>query len=106
MEMTAKVTVRAMKKWVGVMEGKQLDTGTVFVDVELRGEDSRGVVTQAIKCENSEVVKRCWDTPTPFLAEATMVETSNGKDKGDVKVVTKLVPLQRVVEDKPGKVAA
>ncbi|WP_354681209.1 hypothetical protein [Cupriavidus plantarum] len=94
-----------MKKWVGVMDGKQLDTGTIFVDVELRGEDSRGVATQSIRCENSEVVKRCWDTPTPFLAEIAMVETTNGKDKGDMKVVTRMVPLERVVEKQPAKAA-
>ncbi len=98
MEMIARVTIRGAKTWVGVMEGKQLDTGTIYTDVELRGEDSKGVCTQALKCENSQVVKTIINNPFPFLAEVSMIETSNGKDKGGVKVVTKITPLQRVAE--------
>lgn len=106
MEMMAKVTVRGAKFWVGNMDGKQLDTGTIYTDVELRGQDSKGVCTQALKCENSAVVKGVINNPFPFIAEVTMVETSNGKDGGDVKIITGIRPLQRVQEDKSQKVAA
>ncbi|MGT2454105.1 hypothetical protein ACU4GI_12815 [Cupriavidus basilensis] len=100
MEMIARVTIRGAKSWVGTMDGKQLDTGTVFTDVELRGEDSKGICTQAVKCENSAVVKSIINNPFPFLAEVTMIETSNGKDKGDVKIITGIKPLQRLEEKK------
>ncbi len=100
MEMLARVTIRGAKSWVGNLDGRQMDTGTIYTDVELRGEDSKGVCTQALKCENSGVVKTIINNPFPFIAEITMIETSNGKDGGDVKVVTGIKPLQRVDESK------
>ncbi|CAG2138860.1 hypothetical protein [Ralstonia mannitolilytica] len=103
MEMKARVTVRGAKTWVGNMEGKQLDTGTIYADVELRGEGSKGCFTQALKCENSEVVKKIINNPFPFLAEISMVVTSNGKQDGEQKLVTQIVPLQRVVEGEKAK---
>ncbi|CAJ0679462.1 hypothetical protein [Ralstonia mannitolilytica] len=103
MEMKARVTVRGAKTWVGNMEGKQLDTGTIYADVELRGEGSKGCFTQALKCENSEVVKKIINNPFPFLAELSMVVTSNGKQDGEQKLVTQIVPLQRVVEGEKAK---
>ncbi len=98
MEMIARVTIRGAKTWVGNLDGKQLDTGTIYTDVELRGEDSKGVCTQALKCENSQVVKTIINNPFPFIAEISLIETSNGKDKGDQKIVTSIKPMQRVVE--------
>ena len=100
MEMIARVTIRGAKTWVGNLEGRKMDTGTIYTDVELRGEGSKGVCTQALKCENSNVVKAIINNPMPFLAEVTMIETSNGKDGGDVKVVTGIKPLQRIDESK------
>ncbi len=99
MEMLAKVTIRGAKHWIGNLEGRQYDTGTIFVDVELRGEDSKGISTQALKCENSEVVKSIMANPFPFIAEVSMIETTNGKDSGDQKVVTQIRPLQRAPEE-------
>ena len=101
MEMIAHVTVRGAKFWVGQLDsGKSADTGTVYVDVELRGQDAKGICTQALRCESSEVVKSILGNPFPFLAEVSMVETSNGKDGGAVKVATKIVPLKRIEEGK------
>ncbi|SOZ12720.1 hypothetical protein [Cupriavidus taiwanensis] len=100
MEMLARVTIRGAKFWVGNLDGRQMDTGTIYTDVELRGEDSKGVCTQALKCENSGIVKSIINNPFPFIAEISMIETSNGKDKGDVKVVTSIKPIQRVDEKK------
>ncbi|MDB0570280.1 hypothetical protein LBW59_05750 [Ralstonia solanacearum] len=99
MEMIARVTIRGAKTWVGNMDGKQLDTGKIFTDVELRGEDSKGTCTQELKCENSQIVKAIMSNPFPFIAEISMVETSNGKEKGDQKIVTSIKPLQRVAEE-------
>lgn len=105
MEMIARVTIRGAKFWVGNMDGKQLDTGTIYTDVELRGQDAKGVCTQELKCENSAVVKSILANPFPFIAEVSMIETSNGKKDGDVKIVTAIKPLQRVAEDKAQKAA-
>ncbi|AFC62045.1 MULTISPECIES: hypothetical protein [Bacteria] len=102
MEMIARVTIRGAKTWVGNMDGKQLDTGKIYTDVELRGEDSKGTCTQELKCESSAVVKAIIHNPFPFIAEVSMVETSNGKDKGGQKVVTSIKPLQRA-EAEPKK---
>lgn len=49
MEMIARVTIRGAKTWVGNMDGKQLDTGKIYTDVELRGEDSKGTCTQELE---------------------------------------------------------
>ncbi|CAJ0814575.1 hypothetical protein LMG19087_02148 [Ralstonia wenshanensis] len=103
MELKARVTVRGAKTWVGNMDGKQLDTGTIYADVELRGEGSKGCFTQAIKCHDSEVVKKIINNPFPFLAELNMVVTSNGKQDGDQQICTQIVPLQRVVEGDKAK---
>lgn len=105
MEMLARVTVRGAKRWVGNLDGRQYDTGTIFVDVDLRGEDSKGVCTQALKCQNSAVVNSILANPFPFIAEISIVETSSGKDGGDQKMVTAIKPLQRVAEESAKKAA-
>ena len=103
MEMFGRVTIRGAKKFVGNVNGNDIDSGTIFTDVELRGEDSKGVCTQAMKCENSEVVKRVLNNPFPFIAELVMRQTSNGKADGDQVIVTEIKPIQRVTEGEAKK---
>jgi hypothetical protein len=98
MELLAKATIRGRKTWVGNMDGKNLDTGTIYIDVDLRGEDAAGIYTDAYKCENSAVVKAVAHNPLPFIAELTIVETSNGKAGGTQKIVTSIKPLAREVK--------
>jgi hypothetical protein len=101
MEMTAKVTIRGMKRWVGVMEGKSLDTGKIFVDVELKGEDNRGCCTEEIKCSNSKVVEAIAHNPFPFLAEITLDMVSSGKEMTQIcTAITPLKALEKPTERK------
>lgn len=93
MEMLARVTVRGAKFFRGPIDGKEIDSGKIFVDVELRGENSFGTCTQDLKCEGSKLIESIKHNPFPFIAEVTMVEKSNGKDS--VKVVTAIKPMQR-----------
>lgn len=99
MEMIARVTIRGAKKFVGNVNGNDIDSGTIFTDVELRGEDSKGVCTQALKCSNSQVVVKVMNNPFPFIAEVSMLQTSNGKADGDQLIVTDIKPLQRVADE-------
>lgn len=93
MEMIARVTVRGAKFWRGNLDGKDIDSGKVYVDVELKGENSWGVCTQELKCEGSKIIEAVKHNPFPFIAELTMMEKSNGA-KSD-KIVTAIKPLQR-----------
>jgi hypothetical protein len=97
MEMIARVTIRGAKTWVGSMEGKNLDTAKIYVDVQLKGETSWGVCTDEIKCTDSKVVEAIKHNSFPFIAEITLEELSNGK--ATTKVCTGIKPLAR----EPGK---
>ena len=94
MEMTARVTVRGAKLFRGNLDGKDIDSGKLFVDVELKGETSWGTCTQELKCEGSKLIDNIKHNPFPFLAEVSMQEMSNGKTS--TKVVTSIKPLQAV----------
>ncbi|TXI01948.1 MAG: hypothetical protein E6Q76_16290 [Rhizobium sp.] len=103
MEMLARVTIRGAKLFRGNLDGKDIDSGKIFVDVELKGENSWGICTQELKCEGSQLVESVSHNPFPFTAEIGMQEMSNGKVS--TKVVTMIKPLQRVAEEKPPKAA-
>ena len=45
MEMMARVTIRGAKYFIGNIDGKELNSASIYVDVELRGETSSGVCT-------------------------------------------------------------
>lgn len=96
MEMIARVTVRGAKFFRGNLEGKDIDSGKLFVDVELKGETSWGTCTNELKCEGSKLIEQIKHNPFPFIAEISMIEKSNGKDTS--KVVTAIKPLQSVKE--------
>lgn len=93
MEMIARVTIRGAKLFRGNIDGKDLDSGKIYVDVELKGETSWGTCTQEYKCEGSKLIDNIKHNPFPFIAECTMQELSNGKTT--TKVITGIKPLQR-----------
>lgn len=93
MEMLARVTVRGAKYFLGNIDGKDMDSAAIFVDVELRGETASGMCTNELKVEKSEIVKGILHNPMPFLAEVTMVQTTNGKANGDRNIVTSIKPV-------------
>ena len=101
MEMTARVTIRGAKFFRGNLDGKDIDSGKIFTDVELSGETSWGTCTQELKCEGSKLIESIKHNTFPFIAELTMVEESNGSQSK--KKVIGIKPLQSI---KPEKAAA
>lgn len=96
MEMLAKVTIRGAKYFRGNVDGKDLDSGKIFVDVQLKGETSFGVCTDEIKCTDSKIIESIKHNPFPFIAEITLDEMSNGRTTS--KVCTSIKPLQNAKE--------
>ncbi len=72
--------------------------------MELRGATANGMCTNELKVEKSEIVKSILHTPMPFIAEVTMVQTTNGKANGDRNIVTSINPI--ALETKGSKVTA
>lgn len=93
MEMIAKVTIRGAKLFRGNLDGKDIDSGKIFTDVDLKGETSWGVCTQELKCTDSKLIEGIKHLPFPFIAEIGLTEESNGKVS--TKVVTSIKPMQR-----------
>lgn len=96
MEMLARVTIRGAKLFRGNLDGKDIDSGKIYVDVELKGENSFGVCTNELKCEGSKLIDQIKHNPFPFIAEIGMQEMSNGKTT--TKVVTSIKPMQAIKE--------
>ena len=93
MQLTAEATVMGFKSFTGNIDGNQIDSGTLFVELKLKGKDSKGTATEAYKTTNSESIKRIFHLEPPFLAALTMEEETNGK--GSVtKVVTDVRPIK------------
>lgn len=93
MEMKAKVTIRGAKVFKGNIDGKDMDSGKIFTDIDLKGETSWGVCTQEIKCASSSVVEAIKHNTFPFIAEVDILMESNGKVTS--QLVTAIKPLQR-----------
>lgn len=92
MEMIARVTIRGAKLFRGNLDGKDIDSGKIFVDTELKGENSFGICTTEYKCEGSKLIDQIKHNPFPFIAEVAMQQLSNGKVT--TTVVTAIKPLQ------------
>jgi hypothetical protein len=96
MEVIAKATVRGAKLFRGNLDGKDIDSGKLFTDVELKGENSWGTCTQELKAEGSALIESIKHNPFPFIAELTIIMESNGKITTQKVVGVK--PLQAVRE--------
>ena len=93
MEMQARVTIRGAKLFRGNLDGKDIDSGKIFTDVELSGENAWGVCTQEMKCEGSKLIEGIKHNTFPFIAEIGLVQKSSGTKAS--MVVTSIKPLQR-----------
>ena len=100
MEIKAQATVRGAKFFRGNLDGKDIDSGKLFTDVELKGETSWGTCTQELKCEGSALIDSIKHNPFPFIAELTMIMESNGKVT--TQKVIGIKPLQAIREGKAG----
>lgn len=100
MEVTAKATVRGAKLFRGNLDGKDIDSGKLFTDVELKGETAWGTCTQELKAEGSALIESIKHNTFPFIAELTIVMESNGKITTQKVIGVK--PLHAVREPKAG----
>lgn len=98
MEIQAKVMIRGAKVFKGNIDGKDMDSGKIFTDVDLKGETSWGVCTQELKCENSGIVDSIKHNSFPFSAMVDIRMESNGKVT--TQLVTGIKPLAREASPK------
>jgi hypothetical protein len=89
-----------MKAFRGVIDGKSIDSGTLYAHVKL---DSRfndagknfkgGEGLEAWKCPSAEIVFRLQHLPFPFLVRLETERVSNGTDS--TEIVLGAVPIER-----------
>lgn len=96
MQMVAKATIRGAKMYEGRMDdGKQIDSGKLFVEVILKESDNAfGMCTEPMKCKNSAVVKTIKHLKFPFIAELDIEMVSGSK--GMEQTVLAVRPVQAI----------
>lgn len=95
MLMKAEATIRGAKMFKDVLDGKQIDSGKLFVEVMLKASDNAfGMCTEMMKCKDSEVVRSIRHLPFPFIAEMD-VEMVSGS-KGTEQVVMAVRPVKSI----------
>ena len=102
MEMKAQATIRGAKMFRGQLDdGKPINSGTLFVEVNLKESDNAfGMRTEDMKCSGAEVVESVKHLTFPFLAELTIVMESSGGKNGMQQKVIAVKPLQAMKEAK------
>lgn len=102
MQMQARATVRGAKKFQGRMDdGKQIDSGKIFVEVILKASDNAfGMCTEPMKCTDSSVVESIKHLSFPFIAELTIEMVSGSK--GMEQTCLAIKPVQSIKEAAPG----
>jgi len=102
MQMKAQATVRGAKMFKGQMDdGKQIDSGKLFVEVILKESDNAfGMCTEPMKCKNSEVIQSIKHLTFPFIAELEIEMVSGSK--GMEQTVLSVVPMQSIRTNKVG----
>lgn len=97
----AQATVRGAKMFKGQMDdGKQIDSGKLFVEVILKESDNAfGMCTEPMKCKNSAVVETVKHLPFPFIAELEIEMVSGAK--GMEQTVLTVVPMQAIKSSQP-----
>lgn len=98
MQMQAKATIRGAKMFEGRMDdGKQIDSGKLFVEVILKESDNAfGMCTEPMKCKNSSVVKAIKHLEFPFIAELDIEMVSGSK--GMEQTVLAVRPVRPIRE--------
>jgi len=94
MQFTSKVKIMGVAFFAGNIEGKDLDSGTVFVEEQLDESTDRakGFRSVEYKAPNSSLVKAVMHNAFPMMAEIT-VESKVTKGASSL-VVTGIKPLQ------------
>lgn len=94
MQFTTKAKITGVAFFAGNIEGKELDSGTLFVEEALdeSTERAKGFRTVEYKCPNSSLVKSIIHNAFPMMADIT-VESKVTKG-GSSLVVTGVKPTQ------------
>jgi hypothetical protein len=101
-----RVKVVALKLFQGTVDGKALDSGKVFVEVNLdstRNSETQfgaGTVTEELRLPSAEHVRRIKHLPLPFMADLDVQRVSNGKVSKEVVMDIRPIDLA-----KPAQVA-
>lgn len=100
MQMKARATIRGAKMFKGQMDdGKQIDSGKLFVEVILKESDNAfGMCTEPMKCKNSEVIQSIKHLTFPFIAELDIEMVSGSK--GMEQTVLAVVPMKPISANK------
>jgi hypothetical protein len=106
MQVKAEATVRGAKMFKGQMDdGKQIDSGKLFVEVILKESDNAfGMCTEPMKCKDSSVVQSIKHLPFPFIAELDIEMVSGSK--GMEQTVLAVRPVQAIKGGAAGNKAA
>lgn len=107
----ARVKVLGFKRFKGTLEGKEIDSGKLFIEVNLNGQrngkDSwaSGVCTEEIRLPNGEFCKQLEHVPMPAQVELQLERVSNGKESRETVVSAQLVEQVPAVVPKVVKAA-
>lgn len=85
MRFTAKEVVRGASRFSGAIDGQDMKSGYIYVDVSLdqadkgNGSTGFGFRTEAMKVEDLGVIDKIKATPFPFTAELTIEQKATRK---------------------------
>lgn len=100
MLMKAEATIRGAKKFKDKLDGKEIDSGKLFVEVILKASDNAfGMCTEMLKCKNSAVVETIKHLSFPFIADLDIEMVSGSK--GMEQTVLAVYPRERVKSSPP-----
>lgn len=84
--------VVGLKRFQGVMDGKSIDSGKIFIEVRLddsrNGEKqfSKGLAFEEIRLPSSELVRRIEHTPLPAYFDVETERVSNGRESRELVI--------------------
>lgn len=87
--------VTGWKFFKGAIDGKDIDSGRVFVEVAIddRRGNGKGTTTAEMRVPDAECIKRIAHLPLPSLFDLEIEQMSDGKG-GIKQVVTDVRPVQ------------
>lgn len=99
--------VVGLKRFEGSMDGKNIDSGKLFVELALddtrNGKDmfSKGITVEEIRLQDSEIIKRLEHIPLPFEAHIITKRVSNGTKSREVVLDVRPVEAVKPVQNAP-----
>lgn len=99
--------VTGWKFFKGAIDGKDIDSGRVYVEVSIddRRGNGRGTTTAELRVPDAECIKRIAHLPLPALFDIAIEQMSDGKN-GIKQVVMDVRPIQSAKVPQPVAKAA